>query len=197
MRPTRRAESLSHLEERQEALRLSLAAAIPSSARFVWEVGCGHGHFLTAFAKAHPEQVCVGIDITSDRITRAERKRARARLGNLQFLRADAGDFLAVMPKGARFTAIYILFPDPWPKRRHHKNRVVTPEFLTEAAARALKGAGLYFRTDHEPYFRVVAAALRDHPDWKEAEASPWPFEEATVFQKRAERHFSLVATRR
>jgi tRNA (guanine-N7-)-methyltransferase len=197
LRPSRPAERDSVVSKRREDLRQELAKIIHSRDHFVWEVGSGHGHFLTAFAKGNPGATCIGIDITSDRIVRADRKRERARLENLRFVRADADDFLAVMPETARFTSIFILFPDPWPKRRHHKNRVVKAEFLTAAAAKAMKGAPLYFRTDHEPYFRTVCDLVAAHADWAAAGADPWPFEEPTVFQKRAERHFSLVATRR
>ncbi len=197
MRPARQKEHVSHIAERREELRIAVAKIVKATSRFVWEVGCGHGHFLAAYAKAHPDETCVGVDIMSDRITRAERKRARASLVNLHFVRADADDFLAVMAERARFTRIFILFPDPWPKRRHHKNRVVKPEFLNIAGARAQKGASLFFRTDHEPYFRDVAAMMKAHPDWSEPAEAPWPFEEPTVFQKRASGHFSLVATRR
>jgi tRNA (guanine-N7-)-methyltransferase len=197
LRPVRLSEHTSHISERREELRTTLEGIIKPASRFVWEVGCGHGHFLAAYAKAHPGESCIGIDITSDRISRADRKRDRARLENLHFVRADADDFLAVMNERAKFTAIFILFPDPWPKRRHHKNRVVKPEFLTAAAARAQKGTRLYFRTDHEPYFREVAAMMSVHPDWSEPEETAWPFDEPTVFQKRAMSHFSLVAKRR
>jgi tRNA (guanine-N7-)-methyltransferase len=186
----------SVIRERRDALREILGRIIGPESRFVWEIGSGHGHFLAAYAKSHPGEVCVGIDIASDRVARADRKRERALLGNLHFIRADAEDFLASMPDGARFTAVFILFPDPWPKRRHHKNRVINPGFLTAAAAAALPGAGLYFRTDHEPYFRETEAAIRGHADWAVAAAAAWPFEEPTVFQKRAERHFSLEAKR-
>lgn len=185
------------MAERREVLRRTLADLIKPSARIVWEVGCGHGHFLTAYAKAHPEQFCIGIDITSDRITRADRKRSRARLENLHFVRADADDFLHVIPERVRFISIFILFPDPWPKRRHHKNRVVKEAFLTAIAARSLKGTRLFFRTDHEPYFREVCSLLGGRTNWSEPDTGPWPFDEATVFQKRAESHFSLVATLR
>jgi tRNA (guanine-N7-)-methyltransferase len=197
LRPVRPAEHVSHIAERREGLRTAIAEIVKPSSRFIWEVGCGHGHFLSAFAKAHPDQVCIGVDITSDRIQRADRKRARARLGNLHFIRAEADDFLAVMAERARFTGIFILFPDPWPKRRHHKNRVVKPEFLTAVAEKSQKGASLFFRTDHEPYYRDVEAMLRTHSEWMEPDDASWPFEEPTVFQKRASRHFSLVAKRR
>jgi tRNA (guanine-N7-)-methyltransferase len=197
LRPVRLAEHASHLSERRDELRRALSDFFKTAPRFVWEVGSGHGHFLTAYAKAHPNETCIGVDITSDRIARADRKRDRARLGNLHFVRGDAADFLAVMPEKARFTSVFILFPDPWPKRRHHKNRVVTEEFLSSVSARASKGAPLYFRTDHEPYYRHVLALLRLHADWSEPETGAWPFDESTVFQKRAAHHFSLVATRR
>jgi len=190
-------EHASRIAERREALRTKLAAIIAPGSRFVWEVGCGHGHFLAAYAHAHPGECCVGVDVASDRIARANRKRERASLGNLHFVRAGADDFLAVMPKDALFTSIFILFPDPWPKRRHSDKRVMKPEFLAAAAAAAAKGARLYFRTDHQPYFEQASAAIRAHADWEESDPSAWPFEEPTVFQKLAERYFSLVATRR
>jgi tRNA (guanine-N7-)-methyltransferase len=197
LRAARLTQHVSHVIERREQLRRTLAALIKPSARFVWEVGSGHGHFLTAYAGAHPDQICIGIDITSDRIARADKKRDRARLGNLHFVRADADDFLAVMPDRARFISIFILFPDPWPKRRHHKNRVVKEEFLTASAKKSRRDSKLYFRTDHEPYYREVCALLNAHQSWSDPETQQWPFDEATVFEKRAERHFSLVAKRR
>jgi tRNA (guanine-N7-)-methyltransferase len=197
LRPSSPADHASRISRRREALRSTLESTAGPSARFVWEVGSGHGHFLTAYASAHPETTCIGIDIASDRIVRSERKRVRSRLGNLHFVRAAADDFLAALPAGARFLAIYILFPDPWPKRRHHKNRVMTAGFLTAAAAASVKGAPLYFRTDHESYFLKAAAVVRSHSEWAPADPAPWPFEEPTVFQLKAERHFSLVALRR
>jgi tRNA (guanine-N7-)-methyltransferase len=197
LRPARPTEHASHVTARQEDLRRVLDGLIKPTARFVWEVGSGHGHFLAAYAAAHPDDICIGVDITSDRVARADRKRDRARLDNLHFVRGDADDFLAVMPTRARFTSVFILFPDPWPKRRHHKNRVVKAEFLTALAARAQTDAALYFRTDHEPYFRDVSALLAAHLDWSDPDAAKWPFDATTVFQKRAESHFSLVARRR
>jgi tRNA (guanine-N7-)-methyltransferase len=185
------------MTDRRERLRAKLLEIIPPSPNFVWEVGCGHGHFLAAYAAAHPEMQCIGIDISSDRISRANRKRERARLSNLQFILAEADDFLAVMPEGSRFSAIYILFPDPWPKRRHHKNRVLKESLLTAAASAARKGTLLCFRTDHEGYFRDAESAIRAHAEWKISDSTALPFEEPTVFQKRAASHFTLVAARR
>jgi tRNA (guanine-N7-)-methyltransferase len=197
LRPTRTAEHGARMADRRTDLRAKLLEINPQTPSFVWEVGCGHGHFLAAYAAAHPERQCIGIDISSDRITRANRKRERARLANLRFVLAEADEFLGVMPKEFRFSAIYILFPDPWPKRRHHKNRVLKKEFLTAAAMAAGKGTQLFFRTDHEGYFRDAEREIRAHSEWKMTEDALLPFEEPTVFQKRAARHFTLVAARR
>lgn len=197
MRPSSPTEHATRISKRRETLRSALQAIVGPTTRFVWEVGSGHGHFLTAYASAHPDVTCVGIDIASDRIVRSERKRVRSRLGNLHFVRAAADDFLAAMPGGSRLLAVYVLFPDPWPKRRHHKNRVMTADFLGAVAKVSVPGAPMYFRTDHEAYFRQAASTVRSHADWTVAEPAPWPFEEPTVFQLKAENHFSLVALRR
>jgi tRNA (guanine-N7-)-methyltransferase len=185
------------MEQRRAALRGVVAAIVEPAATLTWEVGSGHGHFLTAYAKAHPDEPCIGVDISSYRVARATRKRDRAKLANLHFIRADAEDFLAVLPEAARFSSVFILFPDPWPKRRHHKNRVVTPGFLSSIARRSPKGSPLYFRTDHEPYFREVSGIVRSHPAWLASEQPAWPIDEPTVFQKRSSSHFTLVAVRR
>jgi tRNA (guanine-N7-)-methyltransferase len=190
-------EHTSIIAERRAQLRSILAGIIGPTARFIWEVGSGHGHFLTAFAAAHPDETCIGIDIESDRVARADRKRSRASLGNLQFVRAEAEDFLASMPEHARFKAIFVLFPDPWPKRRHHKKRIMKPGFLTGIAARSEKGSHLYFRTDHEPYFLEVRESVAAHDDWSQTDDAAWPIDEPTVFQRRAASYFTLVAKRR
>ena len=182
---------------RREALQGTLAGILPSGTPpFVWEVGCGHGHFLTAYAQAHPGELCLGIDVIRERIERAVRKRDRARLTNLHFVRAEAQMFLEVMPAAAKFSAIYVLFSDPWPKQRHHKHRLMQPGFLDDLAGRVGQGGRLYFRTDHEPYFIEVETMLRGHPAWH-LSAEAWPFETATVFQQRATSHRSLVAVRK
>ena len=164
----------------------------PALAHFIWEIGCGHGHFLTAYAQTHPDEVCIGIDIVSERIGRAIRKRDRAKLTNLHFIHAEARLFLETLPDTAAFSRLFVLFPDPWPKLRHHKHRILQPDFLAAAAARAGEGARLYFRTDYQPYFNDVRATLSAHPDWLPTE-EPWPFEHETVFQSRAEQYHSLV----
>jgi tRNA (guanine-N7-)-methyltransferase len=160
---------------------------------FLFEIGSGHGHFLTAYASAHPEKLCIGIDVVSERVERALRKRDRAVLENLHFLRAEARLFLQALPVGARISEVFILFPDPWPKLRHHKHRILQPEFLVALASHATRDCRLYFRTDHNPYFDSACAVVRDSVHWELLDA-PWPFEFETVFQSRAKHHESFIA---
>jgi len=184
---------LARMQARGAELADQLSRFLPPSGEFVWEIGCGHGHFLTAYALAHPGQLCVGVDITSDRIERANRKRDREQLPNLHFLRADARLFLEVLPSKARIGDVFVLFPDPWPKLRHHKHRVIQPDFLAQVAAKMGEGGRLFFRTDYEPYFAQALGMIMDHPLWLVAN-EPWPFEHETVFQSRAASYRSLVA---
>ena len=182
---------------RQAELQRTLAAQFPSPGELVWEVGCGHGHFLTAYAAQWPERACVGVDILRDRIARAERKRVRARLERLRFLQADANEFLAALPAHVTLKEIFVLFPDPWPKRRHHKNRIMQQAFLAAVAARAGQGARLFFRTDHAEYFASALHALNDpRSGWRVSTDVAWPLDLPTVFQQKAPVYYSVVATR-
>ena len=176
-------------------LRSEIATALPAPAvGFVLEIGCGHGHFLNAYAAAHPGRECVGLDLRLERILKACRKRDRANLDNLHFIRGEARDFLRELPSEAHLLDIYLLFPDPWPKKRHHKNRLFKPEFLDELAARAGEGSRLFFRTDHQPYFDEAVAMVDAHPAWHRLPAGPFAYEHDTIFQSRAPAFHSLAA---
>ena len=195
--PARTAEYLARRAARCEALQRTLAELLAARPRITLELGAGHGHFLTDYATARPEEYSIGIDLLRDRVVRATRKRDRAKLANLVFLQAEAAEFLGALPAHVVFQRIFVLFPDPWPKRRHHKNRLMQADFLSTLAARAEPGAQLCFRTDDASYFAAAKAEVLAHPDWEVTAGTPWPFERVTVFQSRAHAFDSLVATRR
>lgn len=184
--------------ERLDALRPFLATALQGQSRLMLEIGCGHGHFLTAYAQANPGTFCLGVDLLADRLARAGRKSARLGLRNVLWLQAEAELFLEALPEGSAFTEhIFVLFSDPWPKRRHWKHRIIRESFLTGLAGRAAAGAALCFRTDHPPYFEAARATVDRHPAWRLAPESSWPFEQPTVFQERASGYQSWIALRR
>jgi tRNA (guanine-N7-)-methyltransferase len=117
-------------------------------------------------------------------------------LTNLHFLRAEASFFLETLPPAARIATLFILFPDPWPKLRHHKHRILRADFLDAVAARAAAGCRLHFRTDYRPYFEDARAVIESHPRWRCVDAR-WPFECETVFQQRVGSFSSFIAEHR
>lgn len=194
--PTAKPAFVRHVTARLERLRADLAAAIPASTKvFVLEIGCGHGHFLTSYAALHPEKFCLGIDIIGNRLERANRKCARAGLKNLHFLAAEADELLRCLPETTRCTEVFLLFPDPWPKKRHHKNRLVRPDFMARLADRMAPEGRFHFRTDHTEYFAAGRGVMAEHPRWQVRDDLVWPFEEPTVFQLKAPSFESLIAT--
>jgi tRNA (guanine-N7-)-methyltransferase len=194
--PNRTAAYRALLASRRNALVEQLTCLFPLPRDFVWELGSGHGHFLNAYAAAHPSEVCVGIDIIGERVERALRKRNRAQLANLAFFHAEARLFLDALPANVRIARTFILFPDPWPKVRHHKHRILQAEFLRQLASRSAPDARLHFRTDFAPYFEAARSTLAADPHW-EIVSDVWPFEFETVFQSRASTHHSVTARRR
>lgn len=181
------------MEQRRTSLQRILAHIFPKPRDFVCEFGCGHGHFLTAYAQSHPSTVCVGLDIESDRVERAKRKQERAKATQLHFIQADASLFLETLPAEATFSDVYILFPDPWPKKRHHKHRIIQSSFLEKIHQHATTSTRIFFRTDFEPYFEDAHNTFERHRVWQPVD-EPWPFEHETVFQSRAASYRSFVA---
>jgi tRNA (guanine-N7-)-methyltransferase len=180
---------------RLAALRAEIAAVLSAPrSRFVLEIGCGNGHFLNAYAPTHPHELCIGVDLRQERIVKALRKRDRAGLRNLHFIRCEARDFLRELPVASQLLDIYMLFPDPWPKKRHHKHRLLTTEFLDELTARVGQGTHLYFRTDYRPYYDEALEVIAKHAAWRMLPPSPFPFEHQTIFQSRAAVFHSLSA---
>lgn len=182
------------VQERTQALKDVCAAVFAGKGDVTLEIGCGHGHFLNAYADVHPEEFCVGIDIIGERIYKSKRKQERAERENIAFVKSEAVEFLEALPEGVRIKNIFILFPDPWPKRRHFHRRLMQASFLTLLCKAAAPDARLYFRTDHKEYFRWALSKVSNHPDWQLVADVPWPFEHETFFQNLAEGYQSLVA---
>jgi tRNA (guanine-N7-)-methyltransferase len=183
----------SLLDRRLAALRADFFPCLPAAGGkpLAIELGCGHGHYLTAYAGARPEEFCIGLDLLADRIARAERKAKRAGLTNLAFVQAEASLFLSALaawPQRAPVRRIFVLFSDPWPKRRHWKHRVMQTELLDTLANLTETGASVHFRTDHPGYFTYAREVVAAHGAWGLApqEEAPWPFEYVSVFEERA-----------
>lgn len=193
----RNPEHQRHLQIRAERIRIlgnRLSGILPDDKAVTLEIGSGHGHFLTAYASAHSEAFCLGIDLVSRRVEKAEEKRAKRKLANLQFLKAEVTEFLEAWPRDRLLERCFILFPDPWPKKRHTKNRVLQPLLLETIAGIAASGASLHFRSDHAGCFAWGREQIATHPCWEISPTAPWPFETPSYFEELAESHRSLTA---
>ena len=179
---------------RRATLASTLAELFPQPTCLIFEIGCGHGQILAAYAAAHPQTNCLGVDLVTQRIDRAQRKRRRLALANLAFLKADAADTLAELPPHVRLTGILVLFPDPWPKQRHHRRRLLQTSLLDALATRAEPHTWLALRTDDAPYFTWACKQIENHPHWTLAPELPWPFEHTSYFQEIKGPHQSLMA---
>jgi tRNA (guanine-N7-)-methyltransferase len=128
------------------------------------EIGSGKGTFLVDAAAVRPDVNFLAIEVAS---AYAEHLRDRVRrrdLRNVRVTRAEAGRFLEEHVPPGSVRAIHLYFPDPWPKKRHHKRRLVTPAFALGAARALAPGGEIRFVSDHEEYFAEATAALADTP---------------------------------
>ena len=180
-----------------ERLRATLASALAGRTGLTFELGCGHGHWLAAYAAAHPDEFCVGIDLITHRVERSVRKQTLGKLDNVLFLKAEATEFLDALSATVALRKIFILYPDPWPKKKHHKNRFINAENLARLAAHAAPGARLHFRTDNADYFAWTGEHLATHPGWRVEPAAAWPFEQKTFFEERMKERRDMFADRR
>ena len=185
---------LERQKHRKAALKSELCAALEGVESILFEAGCGHGHWLTRYAEQHAEQTCVGIDLISGRVRKAMQKRDKRELGNLHFFKAELTEFLEVLPDSIRFDKTVMLFPDPWPKARHHRRRMIQSQFLDILAERTELGGWFYFRSDDTSYCEWTVEHLKAHPNWKIDTAAPWLHETETYFQERMESYQSIVA---
>ena len=182
---------------RRQKLTEDLCARFSGVERILLEPGCGHGHWLTGYAEAHPEVVCVGLDLLRARVEKAVGKARRLGLDQVHFIKAELGEFLTCLPETVRFERIVFLFPDPWPKKRHFRRRMIQASLLSELAARCDAGACLHFRSDDDSYVEWTREHLAKHPDWNLEPEPNWPFERETVFQQKMKTYNSLTAVRR
>jgi tRNA (guanine-N7-)-methyltransferase len=124
------------------------------------DCGCGKGRFLLARAAAHPEVQFIGIDRMLVRIRKLDRKILRAGLDNVRLLRMEAFYSLQQLLPPHRIRTVYIFFPDPWPKRRHHPRRLFSPAFLDVLWSRLTTGGTVQVATDHLDYFAEIRKRL-------------------------------------
>ena len=140
---------------------LDLLAIFGRQAPLQVDLGCGDGSFLCELASQNPHRNFLGVEKLAGRVAKACRKSAH--LTNLRVLNAESGYAVRYLVPGASVETFYLFFPDPWPKRRHHRRRIVTNDFL-DSVHRALGDNGiLRIATDQSDYFREIQRLTRRH----------------------------------
>ena len=190
------AQELEKQAARKQQLRVNVNADLEGVGRILFEAGCGHGHWLTDYSAENKGVPCVGIDLITWRIRKALDKREKRGLNNLHFYKAELGEFLEVLSERIRFDRTVLLFPDPWPKARHHRRRMVQTAFLDEVAQRTDRDGTFCFRSDDRPYFDWTVKHLKKHPAWEIDSSIAWPYESETYFQSIMGEFYSVVARR-
>ncbi len=140
--------------------RLVWAEIFGRAAPVELELGIGKGRFLMESALARPEHDFFGLEISRKWLNESRRRILKNPPRNLRLLCAEAQDFLERKVPDASLAALHVYHPDPWPKRRHHRRRLIQPRFLEEVARVLAPGAELLMTTDHKDYGRVIGVNL-------------------------------------
>ena len=137
------------------------------------EIGCGKGTFLVQEATERPEVNFIGLEYANAYWRYAADRCRRRDLQNVRIVHAEAASFVQYRVPDQTFRQIHIYFPDPWPKKRHHKRRLIQTEFLRQLH-HALEPAGLVrITTDHDDYFQWMLEQVAEVADL----FAPQPFE--------------------
>jgi tRNA (guanine-N7-)-methyltransferase len=128
------------------------------------EIGIGKGRFLLAVAAARPDVLHFGVEWSNEYLRLVELRAERAGLENVRFVRTDAGDLVRRAVPTESVSAYYVFYPDPWPKKRHHKRRFIQPVNVEALARTLVPGGWLHVATDHDEYWTVIEPLLGTHP---------------------------------
>jgi tRNA (guanine-N7-)-methyltransferase len=184
------------LSSRQAGLRQTLLGELaynpardpfgqfPNTVRELWlEVGFGAGEHLVWQAKAHPDTGLIGAEPYEMGVAKILTKLDESPLNNVRLYEGDGREIIETLPD-ASLGRFFLLFPDPWPKTRHHKRRFLQMEMMDQLARVLKPGAELRFATDDKSYLPYALERLMAHPDfdwlaegpagWK-TRPSDWP----------------------
>ena len=142
--------------------RLDLEKIFRRKAPLHVDLGCGDGSFLCALAQRLPDKNFLGIERLLSRIRSSVRKAAS--LDNVRLLQIESFYAVRYLLPAESVETFYLLFPDPWPKRRHHRRRIVTPDFLNSIHAALEQNGVIYIATDHLDYFRKIKKTAESTP---------------------------------
>lgn len=152
------------------------------------DLGCGDGKFLVEMAQQFPERNFIGVERLLGRVRSVSRKIEELGLSNAKVLRLESQYTLEWLLAPGSVSRLHLLCPDPWPKARHHKRRLVQEPFLTTLHQVLIPGGEFLFKTDHPEYYEWVCEEMEAFPkftplEWPEAPEPDALFYPKTDFQ--------------
>jgi len=164
--------------------RINLASLFPSSEPLEVELGSGDGSFLVEYARRHPGHNFIGVERLLGRMRKLDRKGRRAGLTNLRGVRIESSYFLEYLLPPGSAVALHLYFPDPWPKRKHRRHRLINERFPLLARQALAPSGTVYLRTDDEDYFQQMVTVFEQCRDFRQVETPEELAGLLTDFQK-------------
>ena len=152
------------------------------------EIGSGRGRFLSDEGAARPGTLFLGAEIEVEYARIAQVRAGKMGLGNVRFARLDGKEFVLRRVPPASLAALHVFFPDPWPKKRHAKRRLFTPDFVRAAAAALVPGGSLRVATDNLPYFEAIRDVLDAEPGLERLPGSEAGWSSGTDYERKYEK---------
>lgn len=149
---------------------LDLTEIFPKPQPLEVELGCGDASFLVEYARQNPGRNFIGVERLLGRISKLEKKGRRAELQNLRGVRIESSYFLQYLLPPNSASALHIYFPDPWPKKRHRKHRLINEDFPALARAALVPGGKIYLRTDDADYFAQMVEVFGGSGEFQKIE---------------------------
>jgi len=181
-----RAESQNNLVVQLRSIvePLDLAEWFPKPQPLEIELGCGDASFLVESARRNPDRNFIGVERLLGRIQKLDRKGRRAGLANLRGVRIESSYFLRFLLPPRSAAALHVYFPDPWPKKKHRRHRLINEHFPALALAALAPDGVVYLRTDDTDYFQQMTEVFATSREFQKVETPPELAELTTDFER-------------
>jgi len=181
-----RAESQNNLVVQLRSIvePLDLAEWFPKPQPLEIELGCGDASFIVESARRNPDRNFIGVERLLGRIQKLDRKGRRAGLANLRGVRIESSYFLRFLLPPRSAAALHVYFPDPWPKKKHRRHRLINEHFPALALAALAPDGVVYLRTDDADYFQQMTEVFATSREFQKVETPPELAELTTDFER-------------
>jgi tRNA (guanine-N7-)-methyltransferase len=143
---------------------LDFKVAFSRIAPMILEIGCGMGETTAAIAQAHPQNDYLGVEVHSPGVGSLLKLIEEKQLANIRIIQHDAVDVVEQMIRPESLAGIHVFFPDPWPKKRHHKRRLIQQRFVQLLVSRLAPGGYIHLATDWQDYAEQMLVVLAGEP---------------------------------